>query len=107
MTPQAVISQLLLPMFFALIALVIAKTGIKPTNAEIRPLYDLVHNYGKSTVLYTTFQNSTLTSNDLSLALGDALVNFMAQSGPKQSVLEVRSHTFVLTPLTSSGPAAP
>ncbi|EGD73013.1 ATP-binding cassette [Salpingoeca rosetta] len=58
----AVFTQLLLPMAFVLIALVVAKTYPGPKDDPARQLYDFTSSYGPNTLLYS----SQFGSNDSS-----------------------------------------
>eukprot|EP00043_Microstomoeca_roanoka_P008399 m.80908 g.80908 ORF g.80908 m.80908 type:complete len:1735 (+) comp14227_c0_seq1:159-5363(+) len=62
---SAVFTQLLLPMAFVLIALVVAKTYPGPTDSASRQLYDFTSSYGGNTILFTTQLGSNTSSGNL------------------------------------------
>eukprot|EP00730_Choanoeca_flexa_P008675 TRINITY_DN12519_c2_g2_i2.p1 TRINITY_DN12519_c2_g2~~TRINITY_DN12519_c2_g2_i2.p1 ORF type:complete len:1169 (+),score=384.39 TRINITY_DN12519_c2_g2_i2:494-3508(+) len=84
----AIITQLLLPMIFVFVALLVAKTYPGPTDSPSRSLYDISATYGENKVYITDRAawnlNASNVSHDLAASMSAAI-----GADPLETVVEV------------------
>lgn len=80
----AIIIQLLLPMVFVLIALIVAKTYPGPTDSPARELFSLTRSYDENTVLYTNVNASDANSTADSRRLSSNFLALISAEGAAQ-----------------------
>ena len=91
---QAIFSQLFLPIFFTLVALIISEISPLPGNSPPRQLTNLVTNYMQNTILYNTETGSPgsanyMPNNTITTMLGQSLVSYVASFGEHQATLNI------------------
>lgn len=86
---KAIIVQLLLPMIFVLIALIVAKTFPGPKDSPSRELFDLSRSYDSNTLLYTSRADSSTAGSALSNSLASNLTALIPEGQNKQYYQEL------------------
>eukprot|EP00056_Hartaetosiga_gracilis_P010708 m.159480 g.159480 ORF g.159480 m.159480 type:complete len:1802 (+) comp13370_c0_seq2:43-5448(+) len=91
---KTLISQLILPISFVIVALVVAQVGDVQNDSPLRGFDDFSHNYGKNTLMYAMQEGSNdspahIPSNNLTASLGATLLTRMAQMTSNDNVQTV------------------